>query len=206
MGAWLQGGLLEASWGPPGGPLGPSKSCCKNWGVLSPRASLTCKTQVKLHVGPLSVPAGGLRTFWTNGPSVFLIFEDAWKSKEEPRRAMTWQAQGAEASSKLPRCIFSEWSLHFHHFEARKGASWSLRCRNHCNVCQKLATSETRKTQGPFANSGSWGLLGASWGPLGGLLGASWGVLGALAPGSRLRGLLGGPGTASRNPIKTQGF
>ena len=200
MGAWLQGGLLEASWGPPGGPLGPSKSCCKNWGVLSPRASLTCKTQVKLHVGPLSVPAGGLRTFWTNGPSVFLIFEDAWKSKEEPRRAMTWQAQGAEASSKLPRCIFSEWSLHFHHFEARKGASWSLRCRNHCNVCQKLATSETRKTQGPFANSGSWGLLGASWGPLGGLLGASWGVLGALAPGSRLRGLLGGPGRISRNP------
>ena len=29
----------------------------------------------------------------------------------------------------------------------------------------------------------SWGLLGASWGPLGGLLGASWGPLGGLLGG-----------------------
>ena len=146
LGAWLQGSLLEASWGPPGGPLGPSKSCRKNLCFFRPRASLTCKTQVKLHVGPLSVPAGGLRPFLTNGLSVFHTFEEAWKREEEPRRGMTWQAQGAEASSKLPRCIFSEWSLHFHHFEARKDASWRLRSRNHCNVCQKIASPETWKT------------------------------------------------------------
>ena len=141
-------------------------------------------------------------TFLTNGPSVFLTFEEAWKSKEEPRSAMTWQAQGAEASSKLPRCIFSEWSLHFHHFEARKDVSWSLRCRNHCNVCQKLATPETRKTQGPFANSGSWGLLGASWGPLGGLLGA-W-LQGGLLEASW--GPPGGPLGPSKSCCKNWGF
>ena len=155
---------------------------------------MTCKTQVKLHVGPLSVPAGGLRTVWTTGPSVFLIFEDAWKSKEEPRRAMTWQAQGAEASSKLPRCIFSEWSLHFHHFEARKGASWSLRCRNHCNTCQHwpLQKRGKRKDHSQIL------ALGASWGPLGGLLGASWGLLGGLlGPLEASWGLLGASRTRS---------
>ena len=106
LGAWLQGGLLEASWGPPGGPLGPSKSCCKNWGFFSPRASLTCKTQVKLHVGPLSVPAGGLRPFWTNGPSVFCIFEKARRRPDEARRGATRQVEGAGASDNLGMCIF----------------------------------------------------------------------------------------------------
>ena len=170
LGASWGHGCKEASWRPlgalPGGPWDPPKVAVKTGGFFRPRASLTCKTQVKLHVGPLSVPAGGLRPFLTNGLSVFHTFEEAWKREEEPRRGMTWQAQGAEASSKLPRCNFSIWSLHFHHFEARKDASGSRRCRNHNKVCQKLATPKTMKTQGPFANSGSWG-------PLGGLLGAS---------------------------------
>ena len=37
----------------------------------------------------------------------------------------------------------------------------------------------------------SWGLLGASWEPLGGLLGASWGVLGA--SGDHLEAVWGPP-------------
>ena len=167
LGASWGHGCKEASWRPlgalPGASWDPPKVAVQTVGFFRPRTSLTCKTQVKLHVGPLSVPAGGLRPFWTNGPGVFHTFEEAWKREEEPRRAKTWQAQGAEASSNLPRCIFSERSLHVHHFEARKDASGSLRCRNHWNVCQKLATPKTRKTQGPFANSGSWGPLG---GPL----------------------------------------
>ena len=163
---------------------------------MSPRPILYCKTQYELHVGPLSVPAGGLRTFLANGPSVFLTFEEAWKREEEPRRAKTWQAQGVEASSNLPRGIFSERSLHFHHFEARKDASWSRRCRNHCNVCPKLATpknDENARTIRKF-----W-LLGTSWGPLGGVLWASWGHGCKEASSRPLGGLPGASWTPSKN-------
>ena len=42
-----------------------------------------------MHVGRLGVPAGGLRSFWPNGPSVFCMFEKAWKQDEEARRGRT---------------------------------------------------------------------------------------------------------------------
>ena len=39
-----------------------------------------------MDVGRLGAAAGGLRSFWPNGPSVFCIFEKAWKQEEEARR------------------------------------------------------------------------------------------------------------------------
>ena len=52
---------------------------------------MSCKIHYKMHVGRLGVPAGGLRTCWTNGPSVFCIFE---KGMEPQRRGQKRQNRG----------------------------------------------------------------------------------------------------------------
>ena len=80
----------------------------------------TCKFTVTIDVGRLGVPAGGLRTFWTNGPSVFYIFDKAWNRREEGRRGRT-EATGRcgrrRSDDKIPEdAIFVDWSLRFLHF------------------------------------------------------------------------------------------
>ena len=82
------GGLLGASWkhgckeascrplgGLPGASWAPSNKAVK-MSLLRLRSILYCKSPQKLHVGPLSVPAGGPRTFLANGPRVFFMFEE----------------------------------------------------------------------------------------------------------------------------------
>ena len=81
---------------------------------------MSCKIQYKLHVGRLGVPAGGLRTFWTNGPSVFYVFDKAWNRREEGRRGRaeaTGRCGRRRSDDKIPEdAIFVEWSLRFLHF------------------------------------------------------------------------------------------
>ena len=85
-----------------------------------PDGNFSCKFTVKMHVGRLGVPAGGLRTFLSNGLTVFCIFEKAGNRTEEGRRGRkeaTGRCGIRRCDGKIPAdAIFVEWSLRFHDF------------------------------------------------------------------------------------------
>ena len=75
---------------------------------------------MKIDVGRLGVPAGGLRTCLSNGPSVFCVFAKTVKGEEEGRRGSkeaTGRCGRISCDGKIPEdAIFVEWSLRFLHF------------------------------------------------------------------------------------------
>ena len=99
---------------------GSSVKPLKTLGFLVPDGHFSCEFTVKIDVGRLGVPAGGLRTFLSNGPSVFCVFAKTVKGEEEGRRGSkeaTGRCGRISCDGKLAEdAIFVEWSLRFLHF------------------------------------------------------------------------------------------
>ena len=125
---------------------------------------------MKIDVGRLGVPAGGLRTFWTNGLSVFCIFDKAWNRREEGRRGRT-QATGRcgrrRSDDKIPEyrillngpCVFCI----FDDAVTCSGASVPENVQKPPRLCTKVGS--LTEIDGRFRND-RVGIFRRSW-PLG---------------------------------------
>ena len=154
------------------------------------RASLTCKTQYTLHVGPLCVPAGGPRTLWANGPNVFFTCEEGMEEGRGANQRHEMASARCRGKQQLANiaflangpCMFTT----LKHGGTRLGAGGA---ETTITYAKKMPLQKRGKRKDDSQILALGGILGASLGPLGGmaarrplggLLGPSRGPLGTL--------------------------